>query len=78
MNISIKTTPAFDRKAAKLLSPEILEEFFDHIGQSSETGEVITGTGGVRKIRWQTGKNNKGKRVVQEFYTITRMICWFC
>jgi len=62
MNIYIKMTPAFDRKAAKLLSPEVLEEFFDHIGQNPEEGEVITGTGGVRKIRWQTGKNNKGKR----------------
>lgn len=62
MNIYIKTTPAFDEKAVKLLSEEALEEFFDHIGQNPEAGKVITGTGGVRKIRWQTGKNNKGKR----------------
>ena len=62
MNIYIKTTPAFDRKVAKLLSEKTLNEFFDHIGKNPEEGEVITGTGGVRKIRWQTGKNNKGKR----------------
>lgn len=22
---------------------------------------MISGTGGIRKLRWQTGKNNKGK-----------------
>jgi mRNA-degrading endonuclease RelE of RelBE toxin-antitoxin system len=62
MHIYIKSTPAFDRKAAKLLSDKALKDFFDHIGQNPEEGEVITGTGGVRKIRWETGKNNKGKR----------------
>ena len=61
MNIYIKTTPAFDEKAEKLLSTEVLEEFLDHIGQNPEAGKVITGTGGIRKIRWHTGKNNKGK-----------------
>ena len=62
MNIYIKTTPSFDEKAAKILSVEALDEFLDHIGQNPEEGVVITGTGGVRKIRWSTGKNNKGKR----------------
>ena len=61
MNIYIKTTPSFDEKAEKILSEKALNEFLDHIGQHPEAGAVITGTGGVRKIRWETGKNNKGK-----------------
>lgn len=48
-NIYIKTTPAFDRKVIKLLSTTV------------EQGKVISGTGGVRKIRWKTGNNDKGK-----------------
>lgn len=61
MNIYIKTTPAFDRKAEKLLSKDALEEFYDHIGQNPELGKIISGTSGVRKIRWKTGLNDKGK-----------------
>lgn len=61
MHIYIKTTPAFDRNAEKLLSKEVLEEFFDHIGENPEQGNIIAGTGGVRKIRWKTGNNDKGK-----------------
>lgn len=60
-DIYIKTTPAFDRKATKLLSSESLEEFLDYIGENPEQGSVISGTGGIRKIRWKTGNNDKGK-----------------
>ena len=48
----IKTTPSFDRKADKLLSKKALENFFDYIGQNPEEGKLISGTGGIRKIRW--------------------------
>lgn len=61
MGIYIKTTPAFDRKSKQFLSNEALEEFFDYIAQNPEQGKVISGTGGVRKIRWKTGYNDKGK-----------------
>lgn len=61
MNIFIKTTPAFDRNAEKLLSVESLEEFYDYISQNPEQGKIIPGTSGVRKIRWKTGLNDKGK-----------------
>ncbi len=60
-NIYIKSTPAFDRKAAKLLTEKALEGFLDHIQKNPKEGLVITGTGGVRKIRWGKGDNAKGK-----------------
>jgi hypothetical protein len=58
--IVIKTTPFFDRKAKKILTSEALEEFFDYLEINPEKGDLIPGTGGVRKIRWQTGRG-KGK-----------------
>ena len=61
-NIDIKATPAFDRLAEKLMSKEALEDFFVHIALYPENGAVISGTGGIRKIRWENGKNNRGKR----------------
>ncbi len=60
-NIYIKTTPVFDRKVAKLLSEDVVNGFLDHIGKHPEAGKIITGTGGVRKIRWRKGDNDKGK-----------------
>lgn len=59
--IVIKTTPAFDRKAKKLMTLESMEELFDYLELSPEKGDLIQGSGGVRKLRWQTGKDNKGK-----------------
>lgn len=61
MNMYIKTTPAFDRKAATLLSKDALDEFYDYIGLNPKLGKIIPGTAGVRKIRWKTGFNDKGK-----------------
>jgi hypothetical protein len=54
-NIHIKSTPAFDRKTDKLISKEALDDFLDHISKYPNEGKVITGTGGVRKIRWNKG-----------------------
>lgn len=60
-DITIVTTPAFDRRADKLLTPAALEELYDHLEKFPEEGDIIRGTGGVRKLRWKAGNNNKGK-----------------
>lgn len=57
----VKTTPAFDRKADKLFTRESMEELFSFLESNPEKGDLISGTGGVRKLRWRTGKSNKGK-----------------
>jgi hypothetical protein len=57
----VKTTPVFDRQAKKLLTPESTEVLFDYVETFPESGDLISGTGGVRKLRWKTGKDNKGK-----------------
>lgn len=57
----IKTTPVFDRLAKKLISEEELEDLFDYLEFHPDAGDLIKGTGGLRKIRWKSGKNNKGK-----------------
>ncbi len=57
----IKTVPSFDRQAKKLLSAQAQEDLFDYLEAHPEKGDIIIGTGGVRKLRWATGKDNKGK-----------------
>ncbi len=54
-------TPAFERKAKKLLTEEALYELLDYLEVQPEKGVIISGTGGVRKLRWKTGKNDRGK-----------------
>ncbi len=60
-NIYIKSTPQFDELVEKLMSEQALEDFLDYIASHPESGKIISGTGGIRKIRWETGKNNRGK-----------------
>lgn len=57
----IKTTPTFDKKAKKLLTAELIESLFDYLEVHPEKGDIIRRSGGVRKLRWQSGKSNKGK-----------------
>jgi hypothetical protein len=53
-------TPIFVRAAAQLWSDDEREEFIDWISITSEAGDVIPGSGGLRKIRWT--RSGLGKR----------------
>ena len=57
----IKTVPSFDRQAKKFLSSQAQEDLFDYLEAHPEAGDIVVGAGGVRKLRWATGKDNKGK-----------------
>lgn len=59
--MQIKSTPGFDKKAKKIFSEAALEDLLDYLETNPAAGDMIRGTGGVRKLRWKTGKNNKGK-----------------
>jgi len=61
MNITIKTIPAFDRNVYKYMSKEAFEDFLNFIAENPNKGQSIPGTGGVRKVRWENGINNKVK-----------------
>ena len=58
--IIIKTTPAFDKAASKLLLEDSLTQLYEYLAINPMAGDVIRGSGGIRKLRWQS-KNNKGK-----------------
>lgn len=59
--MQVKATPKFMQQAKKMLSSEALQELIDHLSTHPESGVIIPGTGGIRKLRWRTGKANKGK-----------------
>ena len=58
--ITIAETQGFGRAAAKIWSEAELTALIDHLAHNPEDGDVIPGTGGVRKLRW--GKAGVGKR----------------
>jgi hypothetical protein len=58
--ITIVETPLFLRQSDKIWSEEERSELVDYMARNPEGGDVISGTGGVRKIRW--GRSGGGKR----------------
>lgn len=58
--ITVAETQAFARSAAKIWSEDELAALVDHVAHNPESGDVIPGTGGVRKMRW--GRSGSGKR----------------
>ena len=59
MNTVIETR-TFSARAAKAWTPKQYENFILYIANNPKAGEVVPGSGGVRKIRWS--KTGAGKR----------------
>lgn len=58
--VTVAETQAFMRSADRLWSEAELAELIDYLAHNPETGDLIPGTGGVRKMRW--GLSGSGKR----------------
>lgn len=53
--------PEFIRQAESCMDDASRKTFVDYIAEHPLAGDLIVGTGGVRKIRW-TGDSHQGKR----------------
>jgi len=58
--VTVAETQIFARAAARIWSETELAELVDYVARNPQAGDVIRGTGGVRKLRW--GKTGSGKR----------------
>jgi hypothetical protein len=58
--LSIVETPTFAADADRIWSEEERLEFFAWIAANPDAGDVITGSGGCRKVRWS--RPGMGKR----------------
>jgi hypothetical protein len=68
--IEAKATPRFMRLAKKSMTPEALQGLVDFLTLNPEQGAIIRDTGGIRKIRWITGKGggkSGGLRILYYF-----------
>ena len=54
--------PPFERHRQSYLNDETFREFQKMLMKNPEAGNVIEGTGGLRKVRYADEKRGKGKR----------------
>lgn len=71
MLITVAETPEYVRCAAKLLSAEERSEIVTYLAEHPKAGDLMQGTGGVRKLRWSRGGRGKsgGVRVIYYFHS---------
>lgn len=68
--LTIAELPEFIRTADKLLSETERHDLIRYLAQHPKDGDVMEGTGGVRKLRWQRGGQGKrgGVRIIYYFH----------
>ena len=64
--LTVIETPTFQRLAEEFWSDEERLDFVSWIAANAEAGDVIKGTGGLRKVRWTRAGIDKrgGARVI--------------
>ena len=67
---TIVEIPQYSRKADKLLSEIEKNEIISYLAFHPKAGEILAGTGGIRKIRWKReGKGKSGGfRIIYYFH----------
>ncbi len=67
--ITVVETPEFLSSARKLMSEDECTLLVDHLAHNPSEGDLIPGTGGVRKLRWSLeGRGKRGGARVIYFY----------
>ncbi len=80
MNLVFLEIPAFSRLLADYLDDDAYRRLQAVLLADPEFGELMPGTGGFRKLRWEDGRRGKGKRgglrVIYYYLESDRQI-WF-
>ena len=69
--ITIAELPEYIRGAGKLLDSVERQDIVNYLAAHPKAGDLMEGTGGVRKLRWGRGNQGKsgGVRVVYYFHS---------
>ncbi len=64
--ITVAEVPEYIRQADKLLTSEERQDIVNYLAAHPKSGDLIEGTGGIRKLRWGRGGRGKsgGVRVI--------------
>lgn len=71
--ITVIETPSFRRDVKGLMGEEECQELISFLAFNPNAGDVMEGTGGVRKLRWARcgGGKSSGFRVIYFFHSET-------
>jgi len=71
---TVAEMPEYIRRATKLLSQSERNDVVDYVAATPKAGDLIQGTGGVRKLRWARSGRGKsgGVRVIYYFHSEAR------
>ena len=72
--ITVAEIEPFQRKAEKLFSPEERQELISYLSEHPSAGDLIQGTGGIRKLRWARGSKGKSGSVRVIYYFHSEMM----
>ncbi|MDR3220747.1 MAG: type II toxin-antitoxin system RelE/ParE family toxin [Candidatus Accumulibacter sp.] len=66
----IAELPAYTREADRLLNEEERQNLIDYLAEHPKAGDIMAGTGGVRKLRWRRGAQGKsgGVRIIYYYH----------
>lgn len=67
--ITVAETQIFRKQAERIWDEEERMALIDHVARNPESGVIVPGTGGVRKMRWgRAGGGKRGGARVVYFY----------
>ncbi len=68
--LTVAELPEFIRTADKLLTETERQDIIRYLAERPKAGDLLEGTGGVRKLRWSRGGQGKssGVRVIYYFH----------
>lgn len=69
--ITVAEVPEYIREAERLLSATERQDVLSYLAAHPKDGDLIEGTGGVRKLRWGRGGRGKsvGARVIYYYHS---------
>lgn len=67
---TLAETPEYIRRAEKLLADDERRDILNYLAAHPKAGDLMEGTGGIRKLRWSRGGRGKsgGVRIIYYFH----------
>ena len=77
MYLTVAQTSVFQKHAARSWSDDELDQFVNWIALNPLAGDVIPGSGGIRKVRWAaSGRGKRGGARVIYFNVMKQGTIW--
>jgi hypothetical protein len=74
---TIVELPEFERSAKTLLSDSEKQQIISYLAAHPQSGAIMQGTGGIRKLRWASGSKGKNGGVRIIYYYNNELIPLF-